>query len=190
MVAAILRGLQRYLRDTGHWYLGDVGTVCCEEPDWEEDERTEEEAYDDVSGAQLDPEMVRRAREEEMKEVKALKIYEKVLISLCLQITKKKPTGIKWVEINKGGFENPEYQSRLVARELRYTEIRNHISASTPLLEALRFLLSLCMTRRRLRRAFRRGRRTRKIRFLDASRAHFHADALRDVFIDLPDEDI
>ena len=86
-------------------------------------------------------------------------------------------------------FTNPDFRSRLVGRELRHKEVRDDTFAATPPLEALRFILSLCMTRRRFRRSLGGRKGLRKIRFLDASRAHFHATALRDIFVDLPEED-
>ena len=57
--------------------------------------------------------------------------------------------------------------------------------AATPPLEALRYLLSWSMTKRR-----RSGRWIRiVILVLDVSRAHFHPPAVRELYIDLPEED-
>ena len=60
--------------------------------------------------------------------------------------------------------------------------------AATPPLEAFKYLLSLLMTVRRVSIPFTRKMK-RKIMVLDLSRAHFHADSVREMFVKLPKED-
>ena len=67
----------------------------------------------------LDPLLVKRAREEEMKEFSNHGVYAKVPLRECFERTGKKPIGVKWVDINKGDEEKPEYRSRLVAKEIK-----------------------------------------------------------------------
>ena len=67
----------------------------------------------------LDPLLVRRAREEDMKEFNKHGVYVKVPLRECFERTGKKPIGVKWVDINKGDEEKPEYRSRLVAKEIK-----------------------------------------------------------------------
>ena len=80
--------------------------------------------WDDVSGKELDPEKVTRARQEEMAEFRKHKVYVKVPLAQCWAQTGKKPIGVRWVDINKGDEENPEYRSRLAAKESRKTAVR------------------------------------------------------------------
>ena len=63
----------------------------------------------------------------------------------CYERTGKKPIGVRWVDVNKGDEKNPEYRSRLVAREVN-KEKRNDLFAGMPPLEAKRVLLSLAMS--------------------------------------------
>ena len=58
-------------------------------------------------------------------------------------MTGRAPIGVKWVDINKGDEQNPEYRSRFVATEVKKKDKREDLFASTPPLEALKFLLSL-----------------------------------------------
>ena len=50
-----------------------------------------QEFWDDVSGEKLDPELVRKARAEEMKEFAKHKVYRKVPLEECLERTGKMP---------------------------------------------------------------------------------------------------
>ena len=64
-----------------------------------------------MSGERLDPEGVRKAREEEMQEVYKHDLYNKVKIEECRNETGRDPIGTRWVDINKGDNQNPEYRS-------------------------------------------------------------------------------
>eukprot|EP00969_Alexandrium_andersonii_P014742 644340-Alexandrium_andersonii.AAC.1 len=81
--------------------------------------------------------MVRKAREEETKEFKRHGVYEKVPIEECRRETGKAPIQVRWVDINKGDEERPEYRSRLVAKEIKRDQ-RGDLFAATPPLEALK----------------------------------------------------
>ena len=52
-------------------------------------------AWDDVTGAMLDP------RKAEMVYFKKMKVYEKVPKSQCYNETGKAPIGVRWVDVNK-----------------------------------------------------------------------------------------
>ena len=84
----------------------------------EEDDWAEDVAWDDVSGATLDPKEVRRAREEEIQYVRTMKFYDKVPIEQCYAKIGRAPISTRWIDINKGDQSNPNYRSRLVAREI------------------------------------------------------------------------
>ena len=47
----------------------------------------------------------------------------------------------KWIDTNKGSDSEPNYRSRLVARELNLSE-RPDLFAATPPLESLRYTIS------------------------------------------------
>ena len=144
----------------------------------EEDPVELEIAWDDVSGAELDPKMVRKAREEEIQYVRKMELYEKVPISLCYETNGEAPISVRWIDINKGDQSNPNYRSRLVAREIN-THKRDDLFAATPPLEALKLILSMTAT----------SNRGEIVMINDISRAFFHARAKRDVYVQLPTED-
>ena len=162
----------------------DIGVHLDEETiSWDEPNDVETEYYDEVSGALLDPRMVREARSKEIEFVRQFGVYEKVPAEQTVGKTK---VSIKWVDVNKGDASKPEYRSRLVGRELRRLDpFMSGTFAATPPTESLRFMLSNFMTRRT-----RKGRRQElTLGVLDVSRAHFHPPAEREVYIDLPAED-
>ena len=74
-----------------------------------------ESAWDDVTGAHLDVDEVRRAREDEMKFIRDMHVYDKVPRSLAWRAGKK-VIGVRWIDINKGDSVNPKYRSMMVAR--------------------------------------------------------------------------
>lgn len=104
-----------------------------------------EEAWDDVSGKALDPEQVKRARREEIDYVHKMGLYKKDLVSECYNETGKPPITVRWIDINKGDVDSPNYRSRLVAREIN-TYKRDDLFAATPPLEALKTILSMTTT--------------------------------------------
>ena len=101
--------------------------------------------WDDLSGKELNPKLIRKAREEEMREFKKHNVYEKVPREECWANTGKGPSGTRWVDVNKGDDVNPEYRSRLVAQEIK-RDTRGDLFASTPLPEAKKMLMSMAVT--------------------------------------------
>ena len=73
-------------------------------------------AVDDVSGANLDPKMVVKARADEIEYVRTMKLYTKVPISECMAKTGKQPIATRWIDVNKQDAANPLYRSRLVGK--------------------------------------------------------------------------
>ena len=82
----------------------------------EESDQIMEEAWDDVSGAELDPAAVKKARKEEIEYVRKMNLYTKVPTTECLHKTGKRPIAVRWIDVNKGDHINPNYRSRLVAQ--------------------------------------------------------------------------
>ena len=75
--------------------------------------QVEEEFWDEMSGKKLDPERVRRAREEEMIEIYKHEVYVKVPIKQCWERTGKKPIAVCWIDVNKGDDVDVEMRSNL-----------------------------------------------------------------------------
>ena len=68
-------------------------------------------------------------------------VYKKVPIEDCWNATGAAPIGTRWVDVNKGDERNPEYRSRLVAKEIK-TSKREDLFAATPPLEAMKIILA------------------------------------------------
>lgn len=179
MYTAILRGMRLQLEKDGF-----IGALECgfnldkEEVDFQAD--TWEEFYDDISGALLDSGMVSKARDEELEFVRDFGVYTKVP---AWESVGHPLISTRWIDINKGDVRNPFYRSRLVCREFKSSDpFLEGTFAATPPAEALKYLLSLEMTRKP-------GGKFKKLLILDVSRAHFHAVSKRKVFIKLPPVD-
>ena len=137
-------------------------------------------AWDDVSGQELSPSLMRAARREEIAYFKSMGVYEKVDISESWKETGKAPIAVRWVDINKGDFKEPKYRSRLVAKEFN-TGVCPELYAATPPSECLRLMLSLLAS----------GKKNGTgLMYADASRAYLYAKAVRPVYVNLPEEDI
>ena len=67
---------------------------------------------------------------------------ESPMSKIC-QVTGKKPTKVRWVDVNKGDAESPNVRSRIVAKDFK-VDARPDLFAATPPLEYLRYLVSRC----------------------------------------------
>ena len=134
-------------------------------------------AWDDQSGAWLKPELMAKARREEIAYFKDMKVYRKVPVTKCWEITGNDPIAVRWVDINKGDTDHPDYRSRLVAKEYR-VDVRPELYAATPPSECLRLLLSQLA-----------ADPEKQLMYADVSRAYFYAKAVRPVYVQLPAED-
>ena len=121
-------------------------------------------------------------------------MYSKVPRSEAFQHTGKPPITVKWVDVNKGDDQEPNYRSRLVAREIR-KKWEDSIFAPTPPLEALRAILSATATKgtwsNRQWHATPESEERLQISLIDISRAYFNARTSEDhpVYVELPPED-
>jgi hypothetical protein len=142
------------------------------------------EAWDDVKGGGLKYGEVAEARREEIEFMMKRGIWEVIPIRECWEKTGKAPTGVRWVDTNKGDEERTDVRSRLVARDFstKADKGRDDLFAGTPPLEAVRMQFSRAVTRRK------RGRGLRKIMFIEARKAHLNPRCTEDVFIELPEE--
>ena len=110
-------------------------------------------------------------------------MYTRVPVEQCWERAGKAPIGTRWVDVSKGDEKYPDYRSRLVAQETNDKK-REDLFAATPPLEAKKFLFSLAVTE-----GWSGKQGVQKIEFIDIKRAFFHAEARRDVYVELPEED-
>ena len=139
-------------------------------------------AKDDVTGAELVPDLVKKARAEEMSYFKKLKVYDVVPRS-HQRTTGGKVIGTRWVDVNKGDAANPNCRSRLVGREFNIGK-DDTLYAATPPLEALRMVISEAATW-----GEGESNKRKSIMINDVRRAYFYAKATRDIYIEIPAED-
>ena len=89
-----------------------------------------ERAWDDVTGEELDRSEVMKARTKEMGYIHEKKVWERMsrkrAIALGWKIVKT-----RWIDINKGDWENPNFRSRFVAKEFN-DGVAEGLFASTP----------------------------------------------------------
>ncbi|CAK0851674.1 unnamed protein product [Prorocentrum cordatum] len=148
-----------------------------------------EQYVDDVSGCVLDPTFVKGAREAELREVDDFKVYKWAPVEEAVQVTGKKPIGVRWSDTNKGNHNNPNYRSRLCAKELKVKDPgKEGTFAATPPLEALRFLCSLMMTAPGGEDAEAQQRGDTLLLFMDATRAHFHRPTDELIYVEVEEQ--
>ena len=102
-------------------------------------------AWDDISAAPLDPEMVRAARKLEIKYAEQKPVWVKIPRATTKQ-NGWKIVKSRWIDINKGDDQTPNYRSRMVGKEFNDSVLEG-LFAATPPLEALRLLLSHAASR-------------------------------------------
>ena len=90
-------------------------TVCDVDEDQYEQDQEMGEYWDDMSEQRFDPGLVKKASEEEMSEFSKHGVYVKAPVKECWDVSGRAPIGCRWVAVNKGDDDNPEYRSRLVA---------------------------------------------------------------------------
>ena len=162
--------------------LNELSDMCDkqEEKDWNE---SLEKAYDDLTGEELDPKLVKEAREEEMKGFKDFGVYEYVLRETARSDPTGKKIGVRWVDVNKGTSDRPKVRSRLVGQEFAGKEIREDLFAATPPMSATRTLLSLAASQKGTEKS------AKRLMVLDVKKAFLYGRIKRTVFIELPPED-
>ena len=144
------------------------------EVDADEERKVAWEAEDGVRGP-LDPHEVETACQKTTQYLWDRVVNEYATEAKARARTGRDPVGLKWIDTNKGSAEVPRYRSRLVCTEVRHKGVEPIFSAAPPL-EGLRVLLCVacqedvfCVEDPFL------------ISTADVSRAHFYADAVRDV---------
>ena len=148
---------------------------------------------DALTGQPLQPELVREARRKELEYFTAKGVWVKRSRDEAFKEQGKAPISVKWVDVNKGDDERPNYRSRLVAREIRRAG-EDPFFSPTPPLESIRLILSLAATDLPGHAPHDRDPQSptrTQISVLDIARAYFNAkvDPRDAIYVDLPDED-
>ena len=138
--------------------------------------------------------LVEEARAKELLYFHSKGVWTKVPKSSARARTGRGPISVRWVDVNQGDDQNPNYRSRLVARQLK---AHNHIGetyfASVPPLEALGTVLSLAMTRVGAHQPIwdPDSPNRSQLSFIDIKRAYFNAkidESDAPTFVSLPEE--
>ena len=129
------------------WVTASIKDAQINAAQCNENIEIDETAVDDVSGAFLDPKMVKKARADEIDYVRTMKLYTKVPISECLKHTGKQAIATRWIDVNKQDASNPLYRSRLVGKEFNTYNDMSLYAATMPT-EALRLILHIAATNR------------------------------------------
>ena len=107
------------------------------------------------------------------------KVWEEKSVQECWEKTGNAPVGVRWFDVRKG---SGEVRSRLVSRDFEAGEKgRGDLFAATPPLEGERLLVSRAVTRRK-------DGKKRKLRLIDAKKAHLNPACHEDVYIELTEE--
>ena len=198
---AIIKGITKQLRSDR---LLKNGCFGIQVPDDEEEIRSNvlgpEQGYsgrfkDDLTGQPLKDELVKLARAKELIYFHSKGVWVKVPKATARARTGHPPISVRWVDVNKGDEQNPNYRSRLVARQLKALDRSGQsYFAPAPPLEALRTVLSMAMTRigKHVPDWDPMSATRTQISFIDVRRAYFNAKIDQNdspVYVSLPHED-
>ena len=132
---------------------------------------------DDITGQILDDKMVGEAQRLELGYFDNKSVWTLRPRAECRERTGKPPITVRWVIVNKGDDQVPNYRARLVARQIRHQGVES-IFAPTPPLEAIRTVCSIAATQFPGESALCRDPSSEEriqISFIDIARAYFNA---------------
>ncbi|CAK9027043.1 Reverse transcriptase Ty1/copia-type domain-containing protein, partial [Durusdinium trenchii] len=152
----------------------------------EEFQEEVEQFYDDISGEQLPPKLVQEARAEEIGWIHKIGLYDKVPRSQA--VASGKPIlPVRWVDVNKGDKAHYKVRSRIVGKELKAKTkealLAHELFSATPPWEMVKALFSLLVT------DFEKQDKELVMGVFDISRAHFMPKVLRELYVEIPEED-
>ncbi len=147
---------------------------------------------DDIAGQILDDKMVGEAQRLELGYFDDKSVWTLRPRAECRERTGKPPITVRWVIVNKGDDQAPNYRARLVARQTRHQGVES-IFAPTPPLEAIRTVCSTAATQFPGESALCRDPSSEEriqISFIDIARAYFNAatDPNHPTYVELPPE--
>ena len=137
---------------------------------------TEPWEFDEHTGAPLDPQQVRAGRQREVNALKSRTVYTPVTRASAMNSGTGKFVKTRWVKSQKGA----EVRCRFVAQEFANGDPREDLFAGTPPLFAARLMVSLAATHHS---------DGWSLMSLDISCAFLYAQAERELYIELPEED-
>ena len=206
LVEALLRGIRRELQGVGQMYGMNAGGPTVDEASVEvqeqdfvnkvagdpapENQSTSSRFWDEITGKELNPEKVLAARRADVEYMRRLGVYEEATEEDCIR-DGCTPIPMRWIDTNKGDDRNENIRSRAVLQETRR---RSNLGsdgdvsqtfAATPPLEALRAMISLCMSQKGIPESKRKV-----LGVYDVSRAHFHSPAKRTLYVKTLPEDV
>ena len=88
-------------------------------------------AWDDMTGMKLDAGNVKEARAKEVGYVRDRRVYEKIPRAQAMR-NKWKVVQVRWIDINEGDDENPNYRSRIVGQEFNNDPMEGLFAGTTP----------------------------------------------------------
>ena len=138
-----------------------------------------ETAWDDVHGAQLDPDGVRKVRLEEVAYYRDMEAVEIVPVAQAWSRDTNAHIDVRCIDHNLGDSSRPLLRSRLVAKDFN-TGPDDELYAGTPPLEALKLIVSHAAT----------GSKSRGITTDDLSRAYLHGPCRSELYVRRCDEDL
>ena len=150
---------------------------------------------DDLTGQVLRDADVRAARAKELEYFCTKGVWKKMPRHLARTLSGRAPISVRWVDVNKGDDLNPNYRSRLVARQIKALDKSgDSFFAPAPPLEALRTVLGLAVTTIGSHVPVLDGSSAERsqVSLVDIKRAYFNARIdPRDppTFVQLPEED-
>ena len=139
--------------------------------------------------------LVREARALELAFFTAKGVWKQVAKSRSFQDTGRPPISVRWVDVNKGDEIDPNYRSRLLARQMRHmSSSGQNFFAPAPPLEALKTIISLAATRigSHVPNWSKDAVDRTQISLIDVKRAYFNAeidDSEGTTYVELPVED-
>ena len=138
------------------------------------------ECWEDVSNMPLDVKLMRPARNSEMEFFRNMGVWPETLPKATVKARCGRVIQGRWVDTNKGDSTAPDYRARFVGEEFK-TGIDPTLYAATPPLEALKLIMSQA-----------NGSRSNGILTMlsDVKRAYFNALARRELYVELPREDL
>ena len=205
---ALLTGCRNQLRADGKLSAGLHGIQCPEEDMgdealrrrccrlWKIDVEDDDDGAtykDAVTGQPLRAEWVKEARRKELEYFATKGVWAKRRREEAFEKQNKAPITVKWVDVNKGDDDHPNYRSRLVAREIRRAGEESFF-APTPPLESIRLVISLAATDlpgQELHDRRPDSEMRTQVSVMDIARAYFNAkvDPNDAIYVDLPNED-
>ena len=198
---AVLRGASAQLRADGRLKTGCFGVQALDDDNevhdslYGPDQGYSGRYKDDLTGQVLRDDLVRAARLKELDYFNRKGVWLKVPHQRARQRTGRQPISVRWVDVNKGDEQDPNYRSRLVARQIKAMDRSGqNFFAPAPPIESLRTVLSLAMTQMGSHKPDwnpSSPNRT-QLSFVDVSRAYFNAKIdpeAEPTYVELPAED-